>query len=383
MALYYMKKLTTILLLAIFVQPVFAQTKLLPKFVRKMFFEKDTTKKGSFVILPVISSAPETGLEAGGSALYSFYTDTLSKNTRVSNIFAYATITTKGQSRLNLSSSYWSPQNNYHFTGAIGYINFPFDFYGVGNNTLKADADRLGQKRVRVNFTAEKRIGSNIYVGLVAGGLDFRFHDQESTGIFTTDPTIEGKHGGTTLYLGPSFVFDSRNNNTYTTKGTMLTSHFDFMHGVGGNNNLTGGFLNVEFTQFFALSKRFVLGFDIQSQNWTGNQSPFYLLPALGSDEMMRGYYNGRFRDRNLIAGQTELRYRMSERFGIVGFIGTGEVFNKEFSVNQLKPNYGGGLRYFFDIQKGLSIRVDYGVGEKRPGETRQSGVYVGLGEAF
>ena len=383
MALYYMKKLTTILLLAILAQPVFAQTKLLPKFVRKMFFEKDTTKKGSFVILPVISSAPETGLEAGGSALYSFYTDTLSKNTRVSNIFAYATITTKGQSRLNLSSSYWSPQNNYHFTGVIGYINFPFDFYGVGNNTIKADADRLGQKRVRINFTAEKRIGSNIYIGLVAGGLDFRFHDQEGTGIFTTDPTIEGKHGGTTLYLGPSFVFDSRNNNTYTTKGTMLTSHFDFMHGVGGNNSLTGGFLNVEFTQFFALSKRFVLGFDIQSQNWTGDQSPFYLLPALGSDEMMRGYYNGRFRDRNLIAGQTELRYRMSERFGIVGFIGTGEVFNKEFSTNQLKPNYGGGLRYFFDIQKGLSIRIDYGVGEKRPGESRQSGVYVGLWEAF
>jgi hypothetical protein len=383
MALYYMKKLTTILLLAIFAQPVFGQTHILPKFIRKMYFEKDTTKKGSFVILPVISSAPETGLEGGGSALYSFYTDTLSKNTRVSNIFAYATITTKGQSRLNLSSSYWAPQNNYHFTGAIGYINFPFDFYGIGNNTIKADADRLGQKRVRVNFTAEKRIGSNIYIGLVASGLDFRFHDQEGTGIFTTDPTIEGKHGGTTLYLGPSFVFDSRNNNTYTTKGTMLTSHFDFMHGVGANNNLTGGFLNVEFTQFFALSKHFVLGFDIQSQNWTGNQSPFYLLPALGSDEMMRGYYNGRFRDRNLIAGQTELRYRMSERFGIVGFIGTGEVFNKEFSTNQLKPNYGGGLRYFFDIQKGLSIRVDYGVGEKRPGESRQSGVYVGLGEAF
>jgi hypothetical protein len=64
MALYYMKKLTTILLLAIFAQPVFAQTHILPKFIRKMYFEKDTTKKGSFVILPVISSAPETGLEA-------------------------------------------------------------------------------------------------------------------------------------------------------------------------------------------------------------------------------------------------------------------------------------------------------------------------------
>ena len=378
-----MKKLIPILLLTILIQPAFAQTKLLPKFIRKMYFEKDTTKKGSFVVLPVISSAPETGLELGGSALYSFYTDTLGNDTRVSNLFAYATITTKGQSRLNLSGNHWTPHNLYHFTWSAGYINFPFDFYGIGNNTKKADADRLGQKRVRAVFTGEKRIGSYIYLGLVAGGFDYRFNDQDGAGIFATDPTIDGKHGGTTLYIGPSFVFDNRNNNTYTTKGGMLTSYFNIMNGVGSNSSYSGGFLNVELTHFFALSKKFVLGFDVQSQNMTGSQSPFYLLPALGSDEMMRGYYNGRFRDRNMIAGQTELRYRMSERFGIVGFLGTGEVFNKEFSASQLKPNYGGGLRYFFDVQKGLSIRVDYGVGEKRPGESRQSGVYVGLGEAF
>ena len=378
-----MKKLITVLLLFVLVQPLFAQVKILPKFIRKMYFEKDTTKKGSFVVLPVISSAPETGLELGGSGLYSFYTDTLGNDTRVSNLFAYATLTTKGQSRLNLSGSYWTPHNRYHFTASVGYINFPFDFYGIGNNTKKADADRLGQKRVRAVFAAEKKIGNYVYLGLVGGGYDYRFNDQDGAGIFATDPTIDGKHGGALLYIGPSFVFDTRNNNTYTTKGGMLTSYFNIMNGVGSNSSYSGGFLNVELTHFFALSKKFVLGFDVQSQNMTGSQSPFYLLPTLGSDEMMRGYYNGRFRDRNLIAGQTELRYRMSERFGIVGFIGGGEVFNKEFSTDQLKPNYGGGLRYFFDVQKGLSIRVDYGVGEKRPGESRQSGVYVGLGEAF
>ncbi|MEB0280141.1 MULTISPECIES: polymerase [unclassified Mucilaginibacter] len=378
-----MKKIILILLLSTLIIPVFAQVKMLPKFIRRMYFEKDTSKRGSFVVLPVISSAPETGLEAGGSALYSFYTDTLSNKTRVSNIFAYATLTTKGQSRVNLSSSYWAPNNNYHFTGAIGYINFPFDFYGIGNNTAKADADRLGQKRFRVTFTGEKKLGDYIYLGLVAGGYDYRFHDQEPGGIFATDPTIEGKNGGTILYFGPSFILDSRNNNTYTTSGTTLTSYLNIMHGVGGNSGYSGGFLNIEVTHFIALGKKFVLGLDVQSQNMTGSQSPFYLLPALGSDEMMRGYYNGRFRDRNLLVGQTELRYRMTERFGIVGFIGGGEVFNKDFNFNQLKPNYGGGLRYFFDVQKGLSIRVDYGVGEKRPGESRQSGVYVGLGEAF
>ncbi len=168
MALQHMKKIILILLLSALIIPVFAQVKILPKFIRHMYFEKDTSKRGSFVVLPVISSAPETGLEAGGSALYSFYTDTLSNKTRVSNIFAYATLTTKGQSRVNLSSSYWAPNNNYHFTGAIGYINFPFDFYGIGNNTAKADADRLGHKRVRVTFTGEKTW--RLYLPGISGG---------------------------------------------------------------------------------------------------------------------------------------------------------------------------------------------------------------------
>jgi hypothetical protein len=378
-----MKKLFLILLLIVVFQPVFAQRHLLPKFVRKMIFEKDSSKKASFVLLPVLSSAPETGLELGGSALYSFYTDTISPNTRISNIFAYGTLTTKGQSRINLSTNYWLPQNKYHYTASIGYINFPFDFYGVGNNTHKVDADRLGQKRVRVTFIGEKKFGNNVYIGVVAGGYDYRFNDANTTGIFNTDPTIEGRHGGAFLYAGPSLVFDNRNNNTYTTKGIHITSYLNLMKGVFSNNSYSGGLFNLEYAQYFKLDKHFVLAFDVQEQSLTGSQSPFYLLPALGSDEMMRGYYNGRFRDRNLLAGQTELRYRLSDRVGVVGFLGTGQVFNKTFSLNEFKPNYGGGLRYFFDTEKGLSIRVDYGVGEKRPGESRQSGVYIGLGEAF
>jgi outer membrane translocation and assembly module TamA len=121
----------------------------------------------------------------------------------------------------------------------------------------------------------------------------------------------------------------------------------------------------------------------VQEQSLTGSQSPFYLLPALGNDEMMRGYYNGRYRDRNFIAGQTELRYRLSERIGVVGFLGTGEVFHSSFSFSQLKPDYGAGLRYFFDIEKGLSLRADYGIGQKPMGEGRESGFYIGLGQAF
>lgn len=377
-----MKKLLPFLILIALFQSAFAQN-ILPKFIRKMYFEKDTTKKNSFVILPILSSAPETGIEVGGAGLLSFYTDTIHHETRVSNIYAYATITTKGQNRFNLSSSYWLPQNAFHYTAAISYINFPSDFYGIGNNTRLANQDLVDENRFKFSFNGEKLLGQNIYIGYVSGGFNYKEGDKNLTGIFNTNPAVEDRNGGASLYIGPSFIYDSRNNNTYTTSGMIISAYYNLMHGILGNNNYAGGFFNLEYSQFFMLNKKLVLGLDVQEQSLTGSQSPFYLLPALGNDEMMRGYYNGRYRDRNFIAGQTELRYRLSERIGVVGFLGTGEVFHSSFSISQLKPDYGAGLRYFFDIEKGLSLRADYGIGQKPMGEARESGFYIGLGQAF
>jgi outer membrane translocation and assembly module TamA len=379
-----MKKILTLIILLFSANIINAQVKLLPKFIKRMYFSNDSTKHSSFVILPVLSSAPETGLEVGGAGLYSFYTDTSKKsNTKVSNIFGYATVTTKGQSRFNLSTTYFSPNNSWHYYASVGYTHFPFTFYGIGNDTHKADGVLVDEKRFKFNLDVEKLITKNFYAGLVAGGFNYKYANADPTSIFNTDPQIKGRSGGASLFIGPSFIYDTRDNNTYTTKGAIITVYYNLMHGILENNNYIGGFFNAEYSQFFSLGKKFVLGLDIQEQSLRGVTSPFYLLPALGSDEMMRGYYGGRYRDRNFIAGQTELRYRLNKRIGIVGFLGTGEVAHNSFSLNSLKPDYGGGLRYFFDTEKGLSVRVDYGVGEKAPGEARQSGFYIGLGQAF
>jgi hypothetical protein len=378
-----MKKLITLLALIIIATPLFAQKNLIPKFIRKMIFEKDSSKHSSLFPLPVFGSAPETGIELGGSILYSFYTDTLHNDTRVSNIFGYGTLTTKGQSRISLSTTYWAPHNAWHYTAAVSYINFPFDFYGIGPTTYKANKDHLGQKRFKFNAEADKKLGKYIYIGLMAGAFDYTYKNETPGGIFDTNPLVESRAGGASILAGPTFIFDTRNNNTYTTKGMVITSYYNAILGIGSNSNYKGGLLNIELSQFNPLSKRFMLGFDVQSQNLTGGQSPFYLLPALGSDEIMRGYYNGRYRDRNMIAGQAELRYRLSDRFALAGFAGGGTVYNKSLDLSSLKPNYGGGLRYFFDVEKGLTIRLDYGAGQKVVGEERQSGVYFSMGESF
>ena len=349
-----------------------------------MYLRNDSNRKPGFVLLPALSSAPETGIEFGGAALLSFYTDTIGRDTRVSSLFGYSTITTKGQTKLSLNASYWTPQNKFHFTGNISYYNFPFNFYGVGNNTRLADKDYVQEKRYKFSLNGEKLIGDNIYLGFVSGAFKYFYkYDKNRQGVLTTDPGVEDKRGGANIYAGPSFTFDTRNNNTYTTKGMIVSAYYNIIHGVFSNNSYQGGFFNIEYSQFFALANKLVLGLDVQEQSLTGSRSPFYLMPQMGSDEMMRGYYGGRYRDRNYIAGQTELRYRIDKRFGLVGFVGTGEVFHSSFSTDQLKPNYGGGFRYFFDIEKGLAIRMDYGVGQKPAGEKRESGFYIALGQSF
>jgi len=380
-----MKRLVASLTLLLLLSQAHAQVSSISRFIKRMYFDKDSTRKSSFVVLPILTSAPETGFEIGGAGLYSFYTDTARANrTKVSDIYPYVSVTTKGQSHFSITTSYWSPKNLANYTGAISYINYPFNFYGIGNNTRKADKEDANEKRFKLNLGANWLVAKNLNVGLVGGGYDYRYKNIDlSNGHYSGEPPIEDIFGGAGILVGPSLLFDSRDNNTYSTRGAIITAYYNAMHGIASNNGYIGGFLNIEYSQFFSLSKKLVLGIDIQEQSLTGGLSPFYLLPALGSDEMMRGYYNGRYRDRNFIAGQTELRYRISDRFGIVGFLGTGEVAHNMFSINTLKPDYGGGVRYFFDTEKGLSIRADYGVGAKVPGEPRQSGFYIGLGQAF
>src|SRR5690606_25642434 len=134
---------------------------------------------------------------------------------------------------------------------------------------------------------------------------------------------------------------------------------------------------------FFPLLPQLTLGMNAHYTTSFGPRVPFYVYSELGGDMMMRGYYTGRYRDPNLLAAQSELRYRFHPRLGIAGFVGTGSTYHRGNQPIRFIPSYGGGLRYFFDLEHNSSVRIEYGIGEKRPGEKRQGGFYLSLSEAF
>lgn len=355
------------------------------EFVKRKFFsnQKDTLKKPSLMPLPVFSYAQETGAEVGLMGLYSFYTDKEYEAIRNSSISIQGTYTQKHQSTFKARSDIWTKRNLYHLHSEIRYANFPAYYYGIGDHTLQEDKQLLNEKTAKVSFSGERQWIQHYYAGLRLGYQYFKYSSNSTNGIYTSQPPY-GRTGGNLAYIGLSQTFDNRNTNTYTTHGQYLHTSVDWAPNLFGKDNYRGAIINVDYRAFHSFTDKLVLGIQAQSQNMTSQQVPFYAMSMLGGDELMRGYYRGRYRDRNLLAGQAELRYRIIPRFGVVAFAGTGTVYGEEaLALTNFKPNYGGGLRYFFDLARKLSVRIDYGVGEHHAGEKRQGGWYFSLGEAF
>lgn len=91
----------------------------------------------------------------------------------------------------------------------------------------------------------------------------------------------------------------------------------------------------------------------------------------------MRGYFQGRFRDRQFLSFQAEYRSPLLFwRISTAAFAGAGRVADKvsKLDFGGLKPSFGGGFRIMLDKVD----RFDLGFGED--GNT---GFYVGFSEAF
>ena len=106
------------------------------------------------------------------------------------------------------------------------------------------------------------------------------------------------------------------------------------------------------------------------------------VLSLLGGENLMRGYYLGRFRDKHIVAVQVEYRilpFSFSKRIGASIFLAAGQVFgdNHNFEMNKFLPSGGAGLRLLVFPDKDIYTRVDLAYTQEG------RGIYFIIGEAF
>ena len=359
----------------------FGQKKLIQRLLSD---DIDTTRRPSFMPIPVVGYSQENGFEFGLGTLYSTYMDPADPLNRSSNFSALGSITTKKQYNISLKSDIYTKENKYHLMSELKFKRTPFNYYGIGNETLERNENKVLEELFKIQLEAEKALLPDTYTGLSVAFESYQYTDRGQGGIFSTDPNLVDREGGPVLFFGVSQSYDTRNSNNYPTKGFFGRITYQYAPNIFSKSDYSASQIRLKVSNFFPVAKRVVLGVNGIYYTIQGSNTPFYLLPQMGNDEMMRGYYRGRYRDQNLLTAQAELRYRFSNRFGLVGFAGPGRVFeNGNFSFQGMKPNFGAGGRYFYDPAKGLSIRLDYGIGGMEPNEKRQSGFYISLAEAF
>lgn len=342
--------------------------------------EKIFGKNLRFIGNPIIQNSPETGLKMGLAGNYFFKAgkDTL---TRSSNIYLQIAYTTKQQFILEPIWNVFTPNEKYIFRGRAGYLNFTDHYWGIGPQADPINKSDLSYQRLYLQAKLLRKIKGNWFAG-----AQFRYSNIYS--LSWTDyqfsalgdvTTIEGGSGSVIAGLGPNIQADFRDNPFSPQKGWYADLYWaGFDKFAGGTHRFNEW--QADFRYYFPIKKPFqVLAFQAFG-NFTSGDLPFRELPRLGSAFLMRGYFEGRFRDKNYLAAQVEWRQPLYKFIHASAFLSAGEVAPEIdlFSVSTMKFTGGAGLRLLLNKKEAIFARVDFAFNNE--GGT---GFYIRINDAF
>jgi len=138
-----------------------------------------------------------------------------------------------------------------------------------------------------------------------------------------------GHEGSSNLGLGVGVLFDNRHNILNVRDGFFSEIALLRFHDTWGSDFTFTSVIS-DTRWYHPVNARDVLTFQLFGQFNFGDV-PFNQLALIGGESIMRGYYQGRYRDNNQIATQSECRllplpWSFTRRWGAVVFAGTGTV---------------------------------------------------------
>ncbi|MES2732275.1 MAG: BamA/TamA family outer membrane protein [Bacteroidota bacterium] len=335
-------------------------------------------KRNRLLIFPITSRTPETSWAFGFAGAYIFHahsrTDTV---TRTSTIPFGGLYTLNKQIVFGLGANIFFPGEKYVIRMENSFSSFPDKFWGIGNQTAESNLEKYEFKQFYINPILLRKIYRKFFLGLSYEYQKVYDFSYEAGGRFDVD-NVPGRSGSAVSGLGLVLSRDSRNNAYSPTKGSLLQFTYTvFNSRLGSQFNYQTYELDVR--KFFKTSPKHVLGIQTIGTFTNGNV-PFRSLAVIGSASIMRGYYSGRFRDKNLLATQVEYRVPIWWRLGVVGFAGIGQVSEKieDMNLRNFKYSVGAGIRLALLQQERFNLRLDYGFGNNNA-----QAFYVVVSEAF
>lgn len=330
-------------------------------------------KKFDFSIIggPHYSTDTKLGLGIVATGLYR--TDKADSLLPRSNVAIYGDITTANYYKIGVRGNHIFPHDRGRIVYDVAFDSFKSDFWGIGFDNGDNDANKSRMDRCQVNAEINMlwRCAPNLYIG-PALVYDFAYADNVER-----PELLNGMNRRTwNIGAGISLVYDSRDVITNPHKGVYLNLSQYFRPAFIGNEYAFST-TDLHASAYTKVWKGGIIAGDLRGTLNFGNPS-WGMMALLGSSYSMRGYYEGRYRDKHKIEAQVELRQHLWGRNSMVIWAGAGTVFNKFSAIqaDRLLPNFGIGYRWEF--KKDVNIRLDYGIGK-----SGQSGFIFNINEAF
>ena len=340
--------------------------------------EPDTLqkKRSSWSGYPIIFYTPDTKWAVGAAADYYYRPSASDTTTRPSTVGATLIYTQRKQSVVAFGVDLYSPNNVYNPSGGILYVKFPDTFYGIGNSTSADSSEDYTHRLISLGLGFRKQVQPNLYLGIQYELDDDKLLEVEENGLLAKREIL-GSKGGTASGAGISVNWDSRNNLFFPSAGGVYGFSATFFAGALGSDFDFARY-DLSLRRYIPVFSSHVLAFQAEMSFRTGDP-PFLLLAHLGGEGILRGYAANRYLDKNLLAGQVEYRMPVWRRFGVVGFAGYGDVADKlsHFEIRNFKYSFGWGIRYLFNRDEKINLRLDFGYGKN------SSEFYISLAEAF
>jgi len=340
----------------------------------------DTTDESEprLLIYPTVAYAPETSWEVGFSTLYVYYANKDIEN-RLSEISGFTFYTFENQYGIWFDHALYTDQDKWFFLGRSRFQSFPLLYYGIGPDSPSDYLAEVDGNYLLLRERVLRELAHSVYFGLQ---VDYQnLFDVEFKSVENSVTIPRGGEGSANLGLGFSLVYDNRHNVLNVRDGFFSEQAFLRYDDAWGSDFTFSNIIS-DNRLFVPVNERDVLAAQLFGQFTFNGNAPFNQLALMGGESLMRGYYLGRYRDDNLIAGQVEYRllpFKFAKRFGASAFISAGQVFGsgRGFEVHELLPAGGLGGRFLLFPKKDIWVRLDMAFTEEG------SGFYFFIGEAF
>ncbi|HKE97097.1 MAG TPA: hypothetical protein VKB34_22500 [Povalibacter sp.] len=152
----------------------------------------------------------------------------------------------------------------------------------------------------------------------------------------------------------------------------MLEGNF-YGEGIGSDTNFQS-YRGHAYGYLLLAQKKLVLGGRIDAR-WVNGDVPFYRLPYID----LRGIGSARYQDTRAATIETELRWNITPRWALIGFVGDGQTWGRNNSFDDADAHVaeGAGFRYLVARLLGLYVGLDYAHGPE------DDTIYVQVGSAW